>query len=207
MDSKSGFGKIYPTAAKGIRDWTRYTKYKDASFVYTGSLAKWQCFEPTILLFKEIQKNIPTATLTIYTKEKNKAVEVLQKHNVMAEVKYVPYQQLSKELEKFKYGFILREDNTVNNVATPTKMNTYLANGVIPIYTDVVGAYRENLSTLKYAVPLKVGNSGIDKLYQLELHSISGDEVFEDYRKVFDRYYNREYYVNLIAKNINNFLR
>ena len=178
------------------------TKYQEPSFVYTGSLANWQCFEPAVQLFKEIQGKIGRASLTIYTKEKDKAIRILEKYNIDATIKYVPYQQLSDELKHFKYGFIIREDNTVNNVATPTKMNSYLANGIIPIYTDIVGAYKENLNCLRYAIPLSVDNTGLDKLFELESQRISGDDVYEDYKKIFYKYYNREFYVNKIAETL-----
>lgn len=178
------------------------SKYQTPSFVYTGNLAKWQCFEPMIILFSRIKKQIPQATLTIYTKDQDDARTILLKYGVSAEIKYVPYLQLAEEIKQYKYGFILRENNVVNNVATPTKMNSYLASGIIPIYTDVVGAYKENLSTLKYAVPLSVDNQGLEKLFQLEKMIISGDDVLADYKPVFDHYYNREKYVTELAKRI-----
>ena len=177
-------------------------KYSRPSFVYTGNLAKWQCFEPMVALFKQIKDNLPEATLTIYTKETDKAQVILNKYGVKADIKYVPYQQLSEEIKQYKYGFILREDNVVNNVATPTKMNSYLASGIIPIYTDVVGAYKEHLSGLKYAVPVDTNNKGIERIYELEKQSIQSIDVLNEYKLVFDSYYNREQYVAEIAEVI-----
>ena len=81
-------------------------------------------------------------------------------------------------------------------------MNSYLANGIIPIYTDIVGAYKENLNCLRYAIPLSVDNTGLDKLFELESQRISGDDVYEDYKKIFYKYYNREFYVNKIAETL-----
>lgn len=177
-------------------------KYSRPSFVYTGNLAKWQCFEPMVTLFQQIKRELPCATLSIYTKDSQRAQVILKKYGVEAEIKYVPYQQLSEEIKKFKYGFILREDNIVNNVATPTKMNSYLASGIIPIYTDVVGAYKEHLSGLKYAVPIGVDNNGIERLFALEKQIIKSEEVLKEYQKVFNSYYNRQRYVEEIAEII-----
>lgn len=177
-------------------------KYAKPTFVYTGNLAKWQCFEQMVALYKKIKEKLPLATLTIYTKEKEDAISILHKYGVDADITYVPYQQLAEEIKQYKYGFILRENNVVNNVATPTKMNSYLASGIIPIYTDVVGAYKENLSHLKYSVPLDVNNLGIEKLMSLENTEIKGLDVLEDYKTVFAEYYNREFYINEIAKRI-----
>ncbi len=177
-------------------------KYSKPSFVYTGNLANWQCFEPMVALFIQIKKKLTDATLTVYTKDSAQAQVILNKYGVKAEIRYVPYQQLSEEIKQYKYGFILREDNIVNNVATPTKMNSYLASGIIPIYTDVVGAYKEHLSGLKYAVPVDTKNKGVEKLYELEKQSIQSNDVLNEYKLVFDSYYNREQYVSEIAEVI-----
>lgn len=177
-------------------------KYSKPSFVYTGNLAKWQCFEPMVALFKQIKQQLPNATLTIYTKEDQKAQAILNNYGIDADIKYVPYQQLSEEIKQYKYGFILREDNVVNNVATPTKMNSYLASGIIPIYTDVVGAYKEHLSGLQYAIPVQTDNKGIEKLFELEKQTIQAVDVLHEYREVFDSYYNRQKYVEQIAEVI-----
>lgn len=178
------------------------TKYEQPTFVYTGNLAKWQCFEPMVVLFSKIKQQIPSASLTIYTKDKENAKVILNKYHVEAEIKYVPYNQLAQEIKKFKYGFILREDNVVNNVATPTKMNSYLASGIIPIYTDVIGAYKENLSGLEYAIPLTVGNQGLEKLLVLENKKLKASDILHEYTTVFTKYYNRDYYVKAIAERL-----
>ena len=180
-------------------------KYEQPSFVYTGNLSKWQCFIPMVLLFKEIKQNLPLATLAIYTQDQNQAKEILDKYEVEATIRYVPYQQLSEEIKQYKYGFILREDVEVNRVATPTKMNSYLSCGIIPVYTDVVGGYKENLSQLRYAVPLKPGsNEGIEKLYELENKVIDSKDVYQEYKSIFEKYYCVEDYVSIIASSLNN---
>ena len=182
-------------------------KYERPTFVYTGSLSKWQCFEPMLLLYKKIKARLPLATLTIYTKEREKAIFLLRKYDVDAEIKYVSYQQLAMELKEYKYGFILRENNIVNNVATPTKMNSYLASGVIPIYTDVIDDYRKNLSCLEYVIPLGIDNSGIEKLFSFECDKMRGKDVLKDYENIFMKYYNRDLYVDKISMQIRNLLR
>ncbi len=175
-------------------------KYSKPTFVYTGSLAAWQCFEPMLKLFKDIKQQIHAAEMTIYTKEHDKAKELLHKYGIEANIKYVPYEQLNNEIKDYKYGFIIREDIEVNRVATPTKMNSYLANGIIPIYTDVVGAYKENISKMRFSIPLEpVTNNGIEKLYELENVEILGNAVLNEYKGLFADYYNREKYVKLLA--------
>ena len=143
-------------------------KYSKPSFVYAGSLDGWQCFDKTLEIFKQISNRIKGCTLTILTGAQDKACEILKQFGVAAEVKYVTRNMIDEELSKYKYGFIIRQDNPVNKVATPTKMNSYLANGIIPIFTDVVGAFKENLGNLKYSIPLTTENVGLEKLFKLE---------------------------------------
>ncbi len=177
-------------------------KYKEPSFVYAGNLAGWQCFPETVELFKNIKAKIPNATLTIYSPDQDEAKKILGKKGVSATVKYVPYTQLAEEIKEFKYGFLIREDHPVNNVATPTKMCNYLANGIIPVYSNVIGDFKEELKDLYYAVPLGSNYEGIEKLYELEKREIIASNVRRDFQNVFDTYYSVLNYVNIISKII-----
>lgn len=179
-------------------------KYSRPTFVYTGNLAAWQCFEPMVQLFSNIKKELPNATLSIYTQDKDKAKDILSKYGVNAEIKYVPYQILSQEIKQYKYGFIIRENIEINRVATPTKMNSYLASGIIPIYSNVVGAFQENLSNLKYTIPLDLTGRGIEKLYNLEKNLIKASDVQDEFKKVFSNYYSRTRYIKEIADLLSN---
>jgi len=175
-------------------------KYAKPSFVYAGSLDGWQCFDNTLEIYKKISHRVQGCSLTILTGAQDQARAILKRYGIEAEVKYVTRDKIDKELSKYKYGFIIRQENPVNKVATPTKMNSYLANGIIPIFTDVIGAFKENLATLKYSVPLTTENEGLEKLFKLEKNGFSVDDVKAEYQKVFATFYSREYYLRLLAK-------
>ena len=181
-------------------------KYRKPTFVYAGNLAKWQCFPQMIDLYKTIKNNLPDAELTIYTPDQDEAKRVLKGKEVEANVKYVPYNQLAEEIKRFKYGFLIRDDDTVNNVASPTKMCNYLANGIIPIYSNVIGDFRDELSGLRYSVPLGVHAEGLDKLYAIERDDIKAADVKDDFQRAFDKYYSEEYYIDLISQKIKQYL-
>lgn len=175
-------------------------KYEKPSFVYAGSMDGWQCFEKTVRIYTEIKKQIPSATFTVLTAQQDIAKAILNKYNVEASFNYVPHDKVDEELRKYKYGFIIRDDNPVNNVATPTKMNSYLANGIIPVYTDVVGAFKQNLKGLKYAVPLTTKGDGLSKIFELEKAGVLANDVYMDYKNLFDSYYSREKYIKAISE-------
>ena len=182
-------------------------KYSSPTFVYTGSMAGWQCFNQTVNLFVKIKERIPKATFTIYTGQKEEAKQTLQKYGVEADIKYVPSTQISSELKKYKYGFIIREDNVVNNVATPTKMNTYVSCGLIPIFTDVVHSFSEAFFQKKYCIKLDEYNNGLEKLFELESQHIDITAIQEEYEKLFATYYSRNTYIDILKSNISDILK
>lgn len=114
-------------------------KYNNLSFVYAGALYDWQCIEETVLVFKMINEIDPSARLTLLTAKKQKAEELIKKFALVnIKISFVKLENLQNELVKYKYGFLLRKNDPINNVATPTKMNSYLAAGIIPINTNVI---------------------------------------------------------------------
>lgn len=190
---------IMPCFNKGMRlDLIDEKKYLNPSFVYAGSLAKWQCVEKTLEIYYLLEKEIPGSKLTLLTKEKDYALELLKKYNIKNfEIKYVPLHDLEVELAKYKYGFLLREDHVVNNVATPTKMNSYLSVGVIPIYSDVIFDYNLKFSQCKSFIVHNVVNDSrlvLDKVLKSEHNFNINVLIKDDICTVFDNYYNRDNY-------------
>lgn len=176
-------------------------KYQKPSFVYAGNMAEWQCIETTLQLFKQIIKQVPAATLTLLTNEQGKAKSLIEKYKLAdVEIKYVPYKELNREMSKYKYGFLLRDDTPVNNVATPTKMNSYMACGVIPVFSNVIGDFKDQLSSLTYKVEVDTFENAINHIIAIESQKIIADEVKEEYVKVFSTYYAVDTYIPQIIK-------
>ena len=174
-------------------------KYNNPSFVYAGNLAKWQCVDKTLELFKSIKANFPLATITLLTKEKEKALELAKEYGIRdITVKYVPYTELNTEMSKYKYGFLLREDNAVNNVATPTKMNSYMACGVIPVFSDVIGDFKYALSEVKYKISVSSFDDCINDLKEIENNGVNSTEILKEYKRVFATYYSKDFYIDKI---------
>lgn len=179
-------------------------KYRKPTFVYAGSLSSWQCVDESLKLFKKVKVNIPDATITLLTKEKEKALELARLYGVNEiTVKYIPYTELNHEMSKYKYGFLLRKDTAVNNVATPTKMNSYMACGVIPIFSDVIGDFKDALKDVRYKIAVSSSNDCINALKEIESRELNSAEILKDYKKIFNTYYSKEFYI----QNIINFLK
>lgn len=172
--------------------------YENPSFVYAGGLQKWQCFDKTLDLFKKIQEIIPNATLTIFTGAIEQAKAEMSKRGINGEAKYVPYQELNKEMSKIKYGFLIREDNEVNRVATPTKMSSYLASGVIPVFSTVIHDFDKNLECYKYIIGGACEDEILRKILFMEHGKVILKDIMTEYKQIFGSYYSKNHYVNAL---------
>ena len=179
-------------------------RYVKPYFVYAGSLSAWQCFEETIAIYKKIEEVLPNSKLVILTIEKEKANTILKKEQVQHfEVKYVPLSELDIELSKYKYGFLIRKNHIVNYVATPTKMNSYLSVGLIPIFTDAVADFNTKIdlqeNELKISGDISIDDA-VNKILSFEREKmILANEYYNTVKTIFDSYYSDE-------KNIDNII-
>lgn len=186
-------------------------KYLKPTFVYSGSLANWQCFDRTCEIYKQVEDMLPNSTFTVLTKEKEKAEKMLKQYGVRRyEIKYVRLEELKGELTKYKYGFLLREDIEINRVATPTKLNSYMAAGIVPIYSDVIVDFKEQMDGFKYLIEIEnihnVEHSA-EKIVNFERNvTIESEDIYNEFAKIFSRYYNRESYLFKICQNIENLI-
>lgn len=173
-------------------------KYGIPNFVYAGSLAKWQCIEKTLMIFKKVNEKIPNSRMYIYTSEKEKAYKLIEDYNVKnIFVDYVSYEMLNEKIQGFKYGFLIRDDVIVNQVATPTKMNGYLANGVIPIYSNIIDDFQKNLKG-EFLLDVENERDAVNKIVAFESIGINSIDIKEEYSRFFNEYYSDSYYISKI---------
>ena len=174
-------------------------KYDTPTFAYVGSMAAWQCFEATVDLYKELEVRLPGALLKVLTFDQGKARKVLRAKGVERyEVGCVPPEKVADELARVAYGFVIRKDDPVNQVATPTKLSSYMAAGVIPVFSDCIGSFSGLARGLKYAVPVGMPVD-VDAVARRCAEPVRREELLGEYRRVFDTYYSREYYVEGLA--------
>ena len=180
------------------------SKYKQNTFCYVGSLSVWQCFPKTISLYKEIENADNTSFLKVFTSEKKKALDYLEQMGVKNfSVDFVKPEKLHESLSDCKFGFIIRDDILVNNVATPTKMSSYLSSGVIPIFSDCICDFKKYFSNYKYFVPLSNNDN-------LNVNSLPLDvdilQIQNEYSHIYDTYYNENCYILNLSNTIKKFL-
>lgn len=177
-------------------------KYTNNTFCYVGGLSVWQCFNDTVRLYAKIEKSVPNAFFKVFTGDIDAAKSILEAEKVQNySVEFVKSDELVLRLAECKYGFILRGESPVNLVATPTKLSNYLAAGLIPIVSTAVGFFNEILSETQYKVLLESFDD-VDAIKSIASLDINKEDVLNEYRHLFNRYYNTSSHIDNISEFI-----
>lgn len=166
-------------------------QYSNPVFAYAGNTGVWQGVDFMLDVYALIEKKIPNAELRLFSGNKDEFIQKCKDRGITNyELKYVPVKELQDELHKCKYGFIIRTDHIVNQVATPTKMNSYLAAYMIPVFSDGVDDFRRNINLGDYEIMAKC---------PLDAETVAGNIVdFENTSKDYGKY---EHIVNEVFNN------
>lgn len=180
-------------------------KYKQNVFAYVGSLSKWQCFTQTIDFYKKIEEKRGDVELRVFTFSVDQANKLLEERGIKNySVTSVPPDQMTEALRDVKFGFVLRDDIAVNNVATPTKLSSYLSAGVIPVYSTALKDFHEKTKGMHCFVPVDDYAVVPNKLYHFIENGIDFEVLKKEYSELFDTYYNPDYYIEVYAERIHN---
>lgn len=175
-------------------------------FLYAGGLAPWQCFEETVNLYRSIEERVEDASFLVLVKDKKQAERILETAGVVRyEVDYVSQEQIQRRIQDASYGFCLREDNPVNNVATPTKLSTYVANDIIPICSEALVDFCCISKRSKAVIQVSsVPVSGHDRDIIVDYckSPLSREEIRKDHLACFGRYYSAASYIDEIAGQV-----
>jgi hypothetical protein len=175
------------------------SRYENNVFCYMGSINAWQCVDESIRLYKEVEENHEGTKLLLLVKDRSKAEEMAHKYHVKNyEIDYVPLEKLQQRVSSVKYGFILRADIELNRIATPTKLSTYLANGIIPVFSDCLDGINEITESTKYKIKLKneYDTSGIEDFMNMK---IDPSDIHAEYHRVyFSNYYDKAHTEDII---------
>lgn len=178
-------------------------KYANNVFAYVGSLSKWQCFSETVDFYCKFEEQYPNTELRVFTFAREEAESILSAKNVKNySVSTVSPEKMSEALKDVKFGFVLREDNPVNNVATPTKISSYLSAGVIPIFSDCITDFYERTKGFSYVVPMRNNTTIPTSLKKLVENEVDFDCLHSEYMSLFETYYNPQYYIESYKSRI-----
>ena len=133
-----------------------------------------------------------------------KAKSIINQYNIKNySVEKVPQSEVDTVLSKCKFGFLIRDNNVINQVATPTKLANYLGNGVIPIFTDTIKAYADIAKEYEHLYCF--GDTDKDIVIDKALHDvIVPDDLEKEYRNVMDKFFNPHKYSEQLSKYFEN---
>jgi len=102
-------------------------------YAYVGGAAYWQNIDKILISFNNEVKKNPKLFLLFITNDPDIANDIIITHKLdhtNIKVLSLPYEEVGKYLNASDAGIIIRDDNILNNVASPTKINEYLAVGI-----------------------------------------------------------------------------
>lgn len=197
---------VMPCFNEEVRSASPLDKRTGNVFLYAGGLAPWQCFEETACLYHAVEEQVEDASLLVLVKDQERAERILKASGVVRyEIDYVGQEQLSRRIQGVSYGFCLREDNPVNNVATPTKLSTYVANDIVPICSkalvDFCDVSRRSRAVIQVS-SVPISNDDRDRIVKYCKSPLSREQIHEDFLAYFGRYYSTATYVDEIARQV-----
>lgn len=181
-------------------------RYKTPTFVYAGNASTWQCVDEMLDVYSIIEKNLPNASLYIYSSDMEEFTRKIHERGIKNyQIKYVKVDVLQKEMKSYKYGFVIRDNHIINQVATPTKLNSYLSSFLVPIFSDGVAAFAENINLGQFTImahcPLNTTDIA-NKIIEFE-RTVRDFSTYEKVvNEVFLNYYNDTIYEQRLNKMI-----
>lgn len=178
-------------------------KYEHNVFCYAGGIQAWQGFDKILRIYEKIEDQYEDVYLKIYSKDLLLAEKIIKNTKIKNySLESVSQDEVDLVLSDCKFGFILRDDTVINNVATPTKMGTYLANGVIPIFSSNIRSFECLSKKFRYLCCVDDLNI-FDKIEELMDRNIEIDQILKEYKTIFQDYYNKQRYIEELSSFFN----
>lgn len=173
--------------------------YNKKTFTYVGSLDLWQCFDSIVDIYKQIEFKFPNALFKVLTFQVEEARKILSDKKIKNYiVKYVPSDEVKKELLEVNYGFVIRRDSIINRVATPTKISSYLAAGVLPIYSKCLIDFAKISNGYNCVLGIQ-NTSEIESIIEFIKQPINEEIIKKEIKDIFNAYYNSHNHIMAIS--------
>lgn len=147
-------------------------------FIYVGGTSKWQMLDLILDIFLQIQKQF-VCEFTFVTnnpsafEDRIKSIGLLNFKILSGDNNFV-----QSILRNQDFGFLMRENLLFNRISSPIKFLEYSSNGVVPIITQFVGDYSNDVEKYKLGI---VFSGSISNLID-NIKSVSSEIVEYRYR-------------------------
>lgn len=101
--------------------------------VYSGGLQTWQKIPEMIAAMKETKENYDFKVFTGQTEDFTALLSAHGHDEASVDIAWKKHNELIQIYRICHFGFLLRDNHIVNQIACPTKLIEYLACGIIPI--------------------------------------------------------------------------
>ena len=161
------------------------------SFVYIGGLSVWQCFDEILKLYAKIRTDKSVFHIITLNTEaaRKKVIEIVGDDKNIEIYGITDRTQIPATLNKFEYGFLIRKNDVVNQVAAPIKFLEYLSCGVNVIMTNAVPSYAKLVKDNKIGTVVKM--SDVD----IKINAYNPDA-----KKVYKANFDHQYFVKQYAE-------
>lgn len=152
--------------------------------VYSGGTQKWQNIDIMLDSMSRINEKYHISILTPDIKIFEDKINQIKNLHSRINLQTVPSNQLVNYYKSMDFGYVLRDDCVVNNVACPTKIIEYFKYGIIPIILQpIIGDFKNlgysyilnddfvngNLPSAEELLNMRINNYNVLKhLYELE---------------------------------------
>ncbi|WP_312761387.1 glycosyltransferase [Epilithonimonas sp.] len=141
---------VYPILPNNLEDISdeeikMATNADIVNFIYSGNLQAWQNIDFMIDNIKLISNNQQYFFQILTGEVEEMKNKFLDKNIDMSniDIRGVRADELAAYYKKAHYGFVLRNDIPINNVACPTKLVEYMNYGIVPIVlSDEIGDFK-----------------------------------------------------------------
>lgn len=173
--------------------------------VYSGSAARWQNISEMFDLFNQAVSEIKNIKIKIFTYH----LEEFQKRKILypdlensVEIISLDSEKVSENLIRCNFAVLLRNNDLINNVASPLKFGEYLAAGLPVIISEGIGDTRELIEKYNVGVIIKDNDyeSAISELQELlndkdvynrclrvAYKEFNIDMSFKQYKEIYDK--------------------
>ena len=194
---------VIPNGTEIIRRKENYNVKSDKEIicVYSGSSAPWQKNDSVFEMFSMAKNVLREIKFKIITYEKE-IFEAKAKNypSISSSIKLinVPSKKVNDELEKCNFGILIRDNNVINNVASPLKFAEYLAAGLPVIVSENVGDTEEIIN--KYNVGVILRDSNYKKAIYEIIELLKDEQIKERCKMVAEKEFNLENSIKMYKK-------
>ncbi|HQJ64447.1 MAG TPA: hypothetical protein PLH32_07525 [bacterium] len=166
-----------------------YTSAKKipSSYTYIGGTSAWQKIDKILQLFNIIGQNNTEAKLFLIMNDISQVYNLIELHAVQKAKSRIIVDHLVERnaiqdhLSKMQYGFLIRDQHIINNVASPIKLAEYLSCGVFPIISPSITSYANLLELRNSALVIR----NIEDILLTTSLNINTKELLESYQLIY----------------------